>query len=173
MSLFTLAFKEGPLGTQGVATYTRRDLALVYARAEDRVPAVSLKRGRAVDAQFGIYDHPVFLIAETLTLKFDEDRALVALDAYTNADLWTPAEEESRMKPAGHGRLQIKLSSDSDRISLATSPRFGFARLARRLHIFLDSSSAAEIYFEVGTNLTVGLARGELQEIVISDLISR
>lgn len=168
MKPFDLVFEEGPLGTDGSATYVRGEMALSYAPAADRVPTVSLKRGRAIDTSLGIYAHPVYLIADTLTMKFDDDRTLVALDAYTNADRWSPTAEEWNTKPIAQGRLQVRWNSDSDRASLAKRVTFAFARTAQRLHIRFDSASAPEVYYHVGAGLAVALKEGEIQEIVIS-----
>lgn len=171
MTPFRLVFEEGPLGAHGHATYKRSDLTLVYAPAEDQVPTIHLKRGRAVDPHLGIYEHSVFLIADTLTLRFDEDRALVALDAYTNEKLWVRGKEESQVKPRGRGRLKIDWHADSDRVLLPAIPRFVLAPNAQRLHIHLESEPVSDVYYEVGTSLAVGLAAGAIREIIISDLM--
>jgi hypothetical protein len=170
MTPFRLVFEEGPLGAHGHATYKRSDLALVYAPAEDRVATVHMKRGRAIDPRFGIYEHPVFLIADTLTLRFGEDRALTGLDAYTNDKLWAHEEEESQVKLSGRGRLTIDWHADSDRVRLPGIPRFVLAPGAQRLHIHLESARASDAYYDVGTSLTVGLGAGAIREIIIADL---
>lgn len=170
MTAFRLVFEEGALGTHGHPTYNRRDLALVYGPAEEQVPTIHMRRGRAIDARLGIYEHPVFLIADTLTLRFDEDRTLVALDAYTNDQRWALREEESQVKLSGRGRLKIEWHADSDRARLPGSPRFVFATGARRLHIYLDSASTSNSYFEVGDGLTIGMEAGAIREIIIAEL---
>src|SRR4051812_548248 len=100
-----LTFEEVPLGANGSAKYNRKDFALVYSTDADLVPAVSQRRGRLIDHEFNIYVRPVFLIADTLTLRFDEDRVLVGLDAYTNNARWDRAELSSALELQGIGRL--------------------------------------------------------------------
>ena len=129
-----------------------------------------MKRGGAADSGWGIYDHSVFLIADTLTLRFDEDRVLVALDAYSNSSRWSEANDDAPVEPEGRGQLTIDWQADSDRVVLQSTPTFALAQNAHSLHIYLDSAPAAHLYDEVGTGLTVGLAAGAIRENIVTDL---
>ena len=168
MKPFRLVFEEGPLGVHGHATYKRGDLALVYAPPEDRVLTVQTKRVRAVDSLLGIYEHSVFLITDTLTLRFNENRILTSIDAYTNDQLWSHRDEEAPPITNGRGRLTIDWHLASDRVRVAGRPKFELQ--PERLHIYLQPAFRAEIYYEVGTGLTVGLGAGAIREIIIADL---
>jgi len=170
MTLFGLAFEEGAVGARGSATYKRKDLALIYSPPEDQVSTIHFKRGRLLDPSLGIYEHPVFLIADTLTLRFDEDRTLSALDAYTNADKWLRTDLVANVEPSGTGRLTIEWRSDADRVRLPDIPEFVFAEHVRTLHIYLGPASSLRRYFVVGEGLIVGIEAGAIREIIIAEL---
>jgi hypothetical protein len=170
MTLFGLTFEEGDVGARGSATYRRRDLALIYSPPEDQLPTIHFKRGRLLDPRLGIYEHPVFLIADTLTLRFDEDRTLSALDAYTNADNWLRTDLVADVELSGTGRLMIDWRSESDRVRLPDIPEFVFAERVRTLHIYLGPASSLKRYFVVGEGLIVGIEAGEIREIVFPQL---
>lgn len=169
MKPYTLTVEVGPLGVEGVATYTRRDLALWYASEADRVPSISSRRGRPPALGEVACAAPVFLIAGTLTLRFDEGGTLVALDAYSNAALWERSERASH-EPVARGRLRIDWHAEGDRVGLSETVRYAVSPDLRRLHIRFDPASAPSSYVEVGSGLLVAVHDGELREIVVTNL---
>jgi hypothetical protein len=167
---YHLSLEPGPPGVDGVATYDRREHSLWYATEAERIPSISLKGGHPTARGVVVREESVFLIADTLTLRFNGERILVALDAYTNAALWERVEA-SEVVPVARGRLRVEWGADGDRVSLPGAVRYTVTSDLRQLHIHFDEYADAPVgYAEVGAGLLVCLERGTLREIVVTDL---
>jgi hypothetical protein len=111
----------------------------------------------------------VFLIADTLTLKFDEKLTFVALDAYSNAALWERTEAVD-VETVARGHLRIDWRVDSDRVRLPGAVRYTVSPDLRRLLIFVDQVDMPAVYTEVGSGLLLGLAGDMLRDIIITNI---
>jgi hypothetical protein len=169
MKYYELLFEVGPLGVDGSATYSRSDLTLLYAPDAERVPSIQVKGGRLSHGSPEMHAMSVYLLADTLTLRFNEERVLIAIDAYTNHTLWEPSTQGAET-PSARGKLRIDWSLDTDRALLSGVPTYAISTDWRRLHIKFGPPRKSAAYYEVGFGLMVGLAEQELCEIIVEDL---
>jgi hypothetical protein len=150
----------------GKPLYRRDEFGLTYEG--DAIPPkiAAEDLANALERQFGLTPRNVFVIADTLTLTFSEQGGrFVSLDAYTNEERWT---KQPQTRPSGpRGALLLSERID-DRLSLETVPRYRFDDRESILSIGLGGRVLR--HFEVGDDLFIGVADGELVEVVLTNL---
>jgi hypothetical protein len=146
--------------------YRRSDFGLTYEEDEPPLNIMSSDLAARLDQQFAITPHNVFVIADTLTLTFDERGRFVSLDAYTNDARWF---KQSETKRSGARGALVLLDRPEDRLSLDVVPVYRFDALALILSIGLGGPASE--YFEVGDDLFVGLDDRRIAEIVLTNLL--
>jgi hypothetical protein len=159
--------RYGLPGVHGKPVYRRGDFGLAYEAHERLSDVDETSLSKQLDQQFGMRSRNVFVMADTLTLAFSEsDGCFVSLDAYTNDAQWKDA---SGMKPpiVGGGALVLDERID-DRVGLDVLPSYRFDRRDSTLSISFGVRSLQ--YFEVGDDLFVGVANGNLAEVILTNL---
>lgn len=153
--------------TCGRAVYRRSEFGLAYDRSAASSGFYRKNLSQTIDQQFGIASGNLFVTADTLTLVFSErDGSFVSLDAYTNHARWKHAIK-TKPSNAKTGTLVLAQSVD-DRIRLEIVPTYSFNENDSTLYIGLGAQPSR--YFDVGQDMVVGLANGNLVEVVLTNL---
>lgn len=168
-----LRFVPSKLMVKGQCIYRTNDLMLVYEASapslENPEPTVLAD---VIDHQFRL-DRPsgFLLIADTLTLAFSgRDRHLFSLDAYTNRQLWQVSSLNNVPETSGRCLLLAEqTSSEEDRYSLNVIPKYEIALSQQWIRIILDRENA-DSYYEVASNLVVGLKMETITDIYLLDV---
>jgi len=111
----------------------------------------------SVDARLGIKPAKWLGIADTLVMVFSGlDADFVALDAYTNAELWAHTNELALPEVNGVGRLRLAGPPlDTDRIDIGVVPQFQYSEQQVRLRISLGRRGTR--HYQVSSCLVVGV----------------
>lgn len=151
----------------GKSLYRRSEFGLVYETYEATSEVEDKKLSDKIDQQLGITSRNVFVMADTLTLVFSErDGLFLSLDAYTNDDRW---ERSGGSKcPTGATGALVLAEPVDDRVSLDVVPSYCFDGVDSTLSIGFGVQPSR--YFEIGEGLFVGIANGELAEVVLKHL---
>lgn len=151
------------------AGYSRRDLALEYA-VEQR-PAKP-ERGIQAEIENALRIRPTewLGISDTLVMVFSPpDADLVAIDAYTDMDLWSRVSELPLPHVIGAGRVCLaNPPRDTDRIDLGVVPRFQYCESQARLRITLGPRP--DRHYRVSTCLIIGTDDGSITSLDFSNL---
>lgn len=151
----------------GKPLYRRDEFGLTYGADAPTSESAADGLAETLERQFGLTPSNVFVIADTLTLTFSErDGRFVSLDAYTNEGRWA---KQFGTRPSGpRGALFLSECVD-DRLTLEAVPSYRFDDHASVLTIALGGHASQ--HFEIGDDLFVGLADGELVELVLTNLV--
>jgi hypothetical protein len=154
---------------QGKPLYRRDELGLVYEATQVRERGKNENLSDTLDQRFGVGGRSmVFVIADTLTLTFDErDRRFVSLDAYTNSAKWKQTSEPAPVDEHA-GALVLTDPRQADRITLDIIPQYRFNPSEATLSIALGPKASA--YFAIGDDLFAGILHGELSELVLTNV---
>src|SRR4051812_11482175 len=111
-----LEFSPG-IARMARAVYHKSNFTLEYAVQEAPLRARDPPILPRINAMVGVREPKWFGIADTLTMVFSGvDAEFVALDAYTNRDLWTTTTEMPRPNVMGIGKLSLATPpQDTDR----------------------------------------------------------
>src|SRR3954463_8668505 len=162
-------FHSGPVASAR-AVYRKNEFALEYSVEPSLLRAGDDDLRSKVDKSLGIAVTKWFAVADTLVMVFSGPEGdLVAFDAYTNCDLWTPATELPRPNIIGVGRVCLASPPrDTDRIDLGVRPRFDFSPSQGTL--LISYGRAGSKHYQVSSCLVVGMDDDGLASLQISNI---
>lgn len=168
----TIKFVPNNQTSRGLCSYNNSDLTLSYELMDRSVenPA-SQKLSEQINQTYGIDTvSPILIIADTLTLVFaSPGRALVSLDAYTNNALWEENSLPSLPIPISQGSLCVENCNESDRYTLSISPKYEVSPNSDWVRVSLSDPKFSK-YYDIGSNLRVGLSEGQITELFLRDV---
>lgn len=161
---------ESGLARIARATYRGSELALRYAITPSPAIGAGHDVQASIDAGLGIRAPKWLAIADTLVLEFvGSDADFIALDAYTNSDLWKRSPALSIPEVVGTGRLRLATPPQgTDRIDLGVVPSYEYSESEMHLRITLGRPGIR--HYRVSTCLVVGVDEEGIATLHLSDL---
>ncbi|CUI18107.1 hypothetical protein PNK_p0053 (plasmid) [Candidatus Protochlamydia naegleriophila] len=143
---------------QGQAYYDQNDYALVYKTNYYNYNYFELDKN-----SFQVMQGTLAIVFDVNSKKFNY------LDSFTNKEKWN-LQDDLKFKKDARGQLQIvKEFDDDDRYTFPEEPQYFYSKNGI-LKIALTENEGDAIFYEVASNLVVGLRDGRIVSIYLDKI---